>query len=449
MSPFLAITPLEGLQDALRGPVNYPPAILAYQVITFGVIYLLARRLRPRLHVLQPVGKVVGTVTRPVLTNKKVLLGVALVLPLIELLTGGYYVSVTYSVELFVLLAIGLNIVVGYTGLLDLGYVAFFAVGAYVYGVLASPQLFELVHHTIYVLVPNTGAQGIHISMLLLMPAAGITAALFGVLIGIPTLRLRGDYLAIVTLGFGEITRIFANNLDSPVNITNGPNGVIQIDPVYIGSYSFSDIHNHLGPVQIPHALNVFGLSNDTVGPFAILPFVNYYYLVLLLIVITVFFVARLATSRVGRAWTAIREDEVAAEVAGVNTRNLKLLAYASGGFFGGMAGAVYAAGQHLIAPDSFQLFISILVLCMVVVGGMGSIEGAAVGAIAIGVPYFLSSQLQSLRILIFGAVLVAMISLRPQGIVPNVQRRRELEQSIDEGSGAPHETTVGDVQAS
>jgi branched-chain amino acid transport system permease protein len=149
----------------------------------------------------------------------------------------------------------------------------------------------------------------------------------------------------------------------------------------------------------------------------------------------------------VGRAWSAIREDEVAAEIAGINTRNLKLLAYASGGFFGGMAGAIFAAGSTVIAPESFILFLSILVLCMVVVGGMGSIEGAALGAVAIGLPYFLFTQLLQIRILIFGLVLVLMIVFRPQGlIVPNVQRERELGEAVDEGTGAPHVTTVGDL---
>ena len=351
------------------------------------------------------------------LRNIYVLVAIGLLLPLVELLTGGYLITVTYSIELYVMLAIGLNIVVGFTGLLDLGYVAFFAVGAYVYGIFASPQLYEVTHQTLYFLVPQGPRPGIHISMWLLLPTAGLVAALFGVLIGIPTLRLRGDYLAIVTLGFGEITRIFANNLDSPINITNGPNGVINIDPIWIGNYSFGD-------------------PNHMLGPFRFTPFLNYYYLVFVLILITVFFVNRLATSRVGRAWGAIREDETAAEVAGINTRNLKLLAYASGGFFGGMAGAVFAAGQHIIAPDSFQLFVSILVLCMVVAGGMGSIPGSILGAVVVGAVYFLTSQFQYLSILVFGGLLVLLIILRPQGILPSAQRKLELE--VDDSAGLP-----------
>jgi branched-chain amino acid transport system permease protein len=415
---------LDILQAVLHGPFgDFPFAILAWQAILVGAIYLAVRLLRriPRVvfSPLRPVGRGASSALR----NIYVLVAIGLLLPLVELLTGGYLISVTYSIELYVMLAIGLNIVVGFTGLLDLGYVAFFAVGAYVYGLFASPQLYDVTHRTLYFLVPQGSAPGIHISMWVLLPVAGLVAALFGALIGIPTLRLRGDYLAIVTLGFGEITRIFANNLDTPINITNGPNGVINIDPIWIGNYSFGD-------------------PTHTLGPFQFTPFLNYYYLVFVLILITVFFVNRLASSRVGRAWGAIREDETAAEVAGINTRNLKLLAYASGGFFGGMAGAVFAAGQHIIAPDSFQLFVSILVLCMVVAGGMGSIPGSILGAVVVGAVYFLTSQFQYLSILTFGVLLVLLIILRPQGILPSAQRQLELE--VDEGSGLqPHNETL------
>ena len=417
---------IDTLVAAFHGPFGDQPfAVLAWQALIGGAIYLVARSLRGRMpgQVLAPL-HVAGHGISLVFRNRYALLSIGLMLPLIELLTGGYLLSVTYSIELYVLLAIGLNIVVGFTGLLDLGYVAFFAVGAYVYGLFASPQLYDITHQTLSFLVPQSGP-GYHISMLVLMPIAGCAAALFGVLIGIPTLRLRGDYLAIVTLGFGEITRIFANNLDEPVNITNGPNGLIDIDPVWIGNYSFGNPNNYLGPFHIP-------------------PFLNYYYLVLLLILITVFVVSRLERSRVGRAWAAIREDETAAQVAGINTRNLKLLAYASGGFFGGMAGAIYAAGQHLIAPDSFQLFVSILVLCMVVAGGMGSIPGAALGAVVIGAVYFLTTQLLYLRILIFGALLVLLITLRPQGFLPSAQRARELDETDQDPSlGGPAPSTA------
>jgi branched-chain amino acid transport system permease protein len=418
------MTFLDLLQAVLRGPFgDFPFLVLAWQAILVGSIYLAVRLLRGRIPKtafapLRPVGRGANAALR----NMYVLIAIGLLLPLAELLTGGYLISVTYGIELYVMLAIGLNIVVGFTGLLDLGYVAFFAVGAYVYGIFASPQLAEVTHQTLYFLVPQSSVPGIHNSMWVLLPVAGLVAALFGALIGIPTLRLRGDYLAIVTLGFGEITRIFANNLDTPVNITNGPSGVTSIDPIWIGSYSFGDPNHYL-------------------GPFRFTPFLNYYYLVFVLILITVFVVNRLVNSRVGRAWGAIREDETAAEVAGINTRNLKLLAYASGGFFGGMAGAVFAAGQHIIAPESFQLFVSILVLCMVVAGGMGSIPGSVLGAVVVGAVYFLTSQLQYLSILIFGILLVILIIFRPQGILPSAQRKLELE--VDESGLPPQAETL------
>jgi branched-chain amino acid transport system permease protein len=413
---------LDILQAVLHGPFgDFPFAVLAWQVLVGGAIFFAVRLLRRRIPrsvfgPLRPVGRGAAAGFR----NIYVLVAIGLLLPLVELLTGGYLITVTYSIELYVMLAIGLNIVVGFTGLLDLGYVAFFAVGAYVYGIFASPQLSALTQHNLYFLVPSGTTPGFHISMWLLLPIAGLVAALFGALIGIPTLRLRGDYLAIVTLGFGEITRIFANNLDAPINITNGPNGVINIDPIWIGNYSFGDPNHYL-------------------GPFRFTPFLNYYYLVFVLIIITVFVVNRLVTSRVGRAWGAIREDETAAEVAGINTRNLKLLAYASGGFFGGMAGAVFAAGQHVIAPESFQLFVSILVLCMVVAGGMGSIPGSVLGALVVGAVYFLTSQFQYLSILVFGGLLVLLIILRPQGILPSAQRQRELEVEETPAGLPPH----------
>jgi branched-chain amino acid transport system permease protein len=357
-------------------------------------------------------------INRP-LRSPWLFLAVAIALPLVELLTGGYLLSITYGVELFLMLAIGLNVVVGFTGLLDLGYVAFYAVGAYTYALLASPQLYDITHRTLYFLVPNNGAQGFHVSMWLILPLAGIMASVFGVLVGFPTLRLRGDYLAIVTLGFGEITRIFANNLDEPINITNGPRGVYDVDPIWVGGYSFGTSHQVLG--------------------FTIPPFLNYYYLLLLVILLTIFLVGRLAGSRVGRAWAAIREDELAAEAGGINTRNLKLLAYASGGFFGGMAGAIFAAGQHFIDPGSFGFFFSILVLCMVVVGGMGSIPGVILGSVVTGGLYFLTGQFGSYRVLIFGVLLVVVIILRPAGLLPSGRRKRELERvELEEGAIPP-----------
>jgi len=405
----------------MLGSVDVTPlVVLAAQVAAGGVLFYVGRLLLPPLRTwVLPPARATGRVINRPLRSPWLFLAVAIALPLVELLTGGYLLSITYGVELFLMLAIGLNVVVGFTGLLDLGYVAFYAVGAYTYALLASPQLYDITHRTLYFLVPNSGAQGFHISMWLILPLAGIMAAVFGVLVGFPTLRLRGDYLAIVTLGFGEITRIFANNLDEPVNITNGPRGVYDVDPIWLGGYSFGTSHQVLG--------------------FTIPAFLNYYYLLLLVILLTIFLVGRLAASRVGRAWAAIREDELAAEAGGINTRNLKLLAYASGGFFGGMAGAIFAAGQHFIDPGSFGFFFSILVLCMVVVGVMGSIPGVILGSVVTGGLYFLTGQFGSYRVLIFGVLLVVVIILRPAGLLPSGRRKRELERvELEEGAIPP-----------
>ena len=397
------------------GRVDVSPLVgLAVEIVLVAAAYLVGRRVLPSLRGagrpgggLARSGRGVGRAVAPVLRNPLVLLGAAIVLPLLEALNGSALLTQTFGIELFIMLAIGLNIVVGFTGLLDLGYIAFYAVGAYTFALLGSAQMAHVVSKTVYLLVPHSPAPGLHVSMWLVLPVAGAAAAIFGILLGYPTLRLRGDYLAIVTLGFGEIVRIFANNLDSPVNITNGPRGINNVDPIWIGPYSFGDPH-HLGPLLIQ-------------------PYLNYYFLLLVLIVVTVFFVSRLATSRVGRAWTAIREDELAAEAAGINTRNLKLLAYASGGFFGGLAGAVFAASQHFIDPGSFGFAFSILVLCMVVVGGMGSIPGVVVGGALVAGLYFFTGEFGELRVLAFGLLLILVIILRPEGLLPSRQRRREL----------------------
>jgi branched-chain amino acid transport system permease protein len=262
--------------------------------------------------------------------------------------------------------------------------------------------------------------------MIVVLPLAGLVAAFFGVLIGIPTLRLRGDYLAIVTLGFGEIIRIFANNLDFPVNLTNGPRGVYDVDPIRVGSFDFGAAHD------LPFSTPAFDLGplSSPGGPLTIPAYLNYYLLVLVLIMITVFFVSRLSTSRVGRAWAAIREDELAAEAAGIHTRNLKLLAYASGGFFGGVAGATFAAAGKFIDPTLFGFDQSIFILVLVVVGGMGTIAGVIVGSVLVVEAFYNTAQAGSLRVLIFGILLVIMIIIKPEGLLPNRQRKLELTEA-------------------
>lgn len=322
----------------------------------------------------------------------------------IDATLGRTWVRIIDVALLFILLALGLNIVVGYAGLLDLGYIAFFAVGAYAYALLASPQF------------------GVHWSFLLLLPLGALVAAFFGVLLGAPTLRLRGDYLAIVTLGFGEIIRIFLNNLNRPYNITNGPQGITLIDPLHIGSFSLSKTH--------------------TIAGLTIAPVHSYYFVFLACVVAAIFISRRLEDSRIGRAWVAIREDELAAAAMGINTRNVKLLAFAMGATFGGVAGGLFASFQGFISPESFTLLDSIMVLCMVVLGGMGNVGGVVVGAILLtalpealrhvgplqqswfGAIYIDPSDL---RMLLFGLALVLMMLFRPAGLWPSSIRRREL----------------------
>jgi branched-chain amino acid transport system permease protein len=328
---------------------------------------------------------------------------------LVDASGGRTWVRILDFALLYVMLALGLNIVVGFAGLLDLGYVAFYAVGAYLYALLASPHF------------------GLHLPFWALLPLGALVACAFGVLLGAPTLRLRGDYLAIVTLGFGEIIRIFLNNLNAPVNITNGPQGVNHIDPITVGGFSFD---------QPPELLGVA------------LPGVHaYYYLFLALTLLTVFIAYRLQDSRIGRAWAALREDEVAAEAMGVNTRNVKLLAFAMGATFGGVGGGLFAAFQGFVSPESFTLMESIMILCMVVLGGMGHIPGVVLGAILVtALPELLRyvGPLQQqvlgrvvvdpadLRMLLFGVGLVLVMLFRPQGLWPSATRARELHPDAD-----------------
>lgn len=332
---------------------------------------------------------------------------------LVDASLGRTWVRILDFALLYVMLALGLNIVVGYAGLLDLGYVAFFAVGAYVYALLASPHF------------------GIHLPFWALLPMGAGLAAVFGVLLGAPTLRLRGDYLAIVTLGFGEIIRIFLNNLNAPINVTNGPQGVNLIDPIKFGSFSLSQTHDLAGV----HFAAVH----------------NYYYLFLVLTLLIIFVSLRLQDSRIGRAWVAIREDETAAAAMGINTRNIKLLAFAMGATFGGVSGGLFAGFQQFVSPESFNLMESIMILCMIVLGGMGHIPGVVFGAVLLTVlpealryigplQYNLFGKVfvdpNDLRMLLFGIALVLVMLFRPAGLLPSKQRRRELtEEPLSEGT--------------
>ncbi|NHZ80617.1 ABC transporter ATP-binding protein [Massilia sp. CCM 8695] len=337
--------------------------------------------------------------------NMGVLLVVLLAFPFIAQNFGNSWVRMVDIALLYIMLALGLNIVVGFAGLLDLGYIAFFAVGAYVTGLLASPQFAVLLESVVNeyprlgewlvtLMGPQIRESGIHLSLWVIVPIAAATAGFFGALLGAPTLKLRGDYLAIVTLGFGEIVRIFMNNLNAPLNFTNGSQGINLIDPIRIFGVSLSG--------------EAGSGANVIVGGFS-MPSVNAHYFLFLAVCIGIVFVTgRLQHSRLGRAWVAIREDEIAAKAMGINTRNVKLLAFTMGASFGGVAGALYASFEGFVSPESFSLTESIAVLAMVVLGGIGHIPGVILGGLLLAtLPHLLRYVVEPLQMAVFGVVLL------------------------------------------
>jgi branched-chain amino acid transport system permease protein len=298
-----------------------------------------------------------------------------LAMPLYDFGQRAYWVRVIGYAGLYIILGLGLNVVVGFAGLLDLGYVAFYAIGAYTYALLAGGQF------------------DIHLSYWLILPIAGIVASLAGVLLGIPVLRMRGDYLAIVTLGFGEIIRLLATNL---TGLTNGSQGLYDLDKPLL-----------------------FGLQLKT-GT-------HFYYMIFVLLLVVLFITFRLDRSRIGRAWIAIREDEDVAQMMGVNTTYYKLLAFGIGALIGGLGGSVFAAWQGSIFPDNFNLFVSINVLCLIIIGGMGSLPGVIIGSFAlIALPDILR-EFRDYRLLLYGLLLVVMMVVRPEGFIPSKRMRLEL----------------------
>jgi len=353
--------------------------------------------------------------------NRFVLIAIAaialLILPLILQQGGNAWVRIADAALLYVLLALGLNIVVGYAGLLDLGYVAFYAIGAYLFGLLASPHLTD---H--FAWIAAMFPQGLHLPLWIVIPAAAALAGIFGILLGAPTLKLRGDYLAIVTLGFGEIIRVFLNNLDQPVNITNGPKGLNQIDSIHF-------FNQNLGrPVEI------FGFEVASVS--------LYYYLFLALVLFSVLICFRLERSRIGRAWMVIREDEIAAKAMGINTRNLKLLAFGMGATFGGVSGSMFAAFQNFVSPESFSLMESVMIVAMVVLGGIGHLPGVILGAVLLSalpeVLRYVAGPLQSmtggrldasiLRQLLIALAMISVMLIRPRGLWPSPDHGKSLQ---------------------
>ena len=339
-----------------------------------------------------------------------------LALPLFAAQFGHGWVRIMALALLYVMLALGLNIVVGYAGLLDLGYVAFYAVGAYLYALVASPHLTDN-FESLKAAYPN----GLHFPIWAVVPIAAAVAAVCGMVLGAPTLKLRGDYLAIVTLGFGEIIRVFMNNLEHPVNITNGPRGISQIDPMNVFGVDFGK------------PLDLFGYS--------IPPVALYYYLFLALVILTVIISHRLEVSRIGRAWMAIREDEIAAKAMGLNTRNLKLAAFGTSATFGGISGVLFASFMRGVYPESFVLMESVMIVAMVVLGGLGHIPGVILGALVLaGLPELLRHVAtpltamtdgrlgpEILRQLLIALAMIIIMLLRPKGLWPSPEHGKSL----------------------
>jgi branched-chain amino acid transport system permease protein len=286
---------------------------------------------------------------------------------------NNYYLDVLTTAGIYVVLALGLNIVVGMAGLLDLGYISFYAIGAYTYAILSTQ---------------------FGVPFWIGLPIGGMAAGSLGVVLGLVTLRLRGDYIAIVTLGFVQIIYLILKNWDS---VTNGPNGILNIPRPSLGSFLLQD------PIHL-------------------------YYLILLIVALTVFAVSRLIHSRVGRSWMAIREDEVAAQAMGVDTTRMKILAFGLGAFWAGLAGVFFSAKMAFVSPESFTFFESVFILTMVVLGGMGSIPGVILGAVVLIVLPEMFRGFESYRMLLFGGAMVLMMIFRPQGLIGNPRRKVELQ---------------------
>jgi branched-chain amino acid transport system permease protein len=370
----------------------------------------------------------------PASSRDKKSLGALVLLVLLPVLgfSNAYYFEIAIQIGIFVALALGLNIVVGFVGLLNLGFVAFYAIGAYLWAVFGSPQANQFIAGGWFPLSPNW-----FFVFLLLSIAVG---AATGVLLGLPVLRLRGDYLAIVTLGFAEVVRALVNNFDKPINLTNGPKGITPISKP---------------PLFFKPLLEFFGVQ---VADAALYP-LYFYFLVLLLVFVIILVTQRLENSRIGRAWKAIREDEIAASAMGVPVVRMKLLGFAVGASFASAVGVLFAAKQVFINPESFTFMESIGVLAMVILGGMGSVPGAILGATGVtilnlqllkGLSLWLNDMRQSGAVLsipllgdfsmanlpaqfepakyermIFGLILIVMMIFRPQGILPPKQESK------------------------
>ncbi|AFC30455.1 putative branched-chain amino acid ABC transporter permease [Paenibacillus mucilaginosus 3016] len=393
----------------LSRPSAQAVVLIAYALVTAASVHLLTKSVTAFLLLLASLLLLYYTSFS---NRTKWAAGAALIFLVIPLATSGgpayqSYMEVATQSGIYIAMALGLNIVVGFAGLLDLGFVAFFAIGAYTYGIFSTAQANHFIPGDLF---PLSGS-----SFWLFIVIGGFMAALFGVLLGLPVLRVKGDYLAIVTLGFGEIIRIIFNNLEKPVNITNGAMGISSIAPPTAGGYAFTH------PNQ-------------------------FYFIVMGLLVLIIFAVGRFEHSRLGRSWKAVRENEIAAQAMGIPLIRTKLTAFAIGASFSGMMGVVFAAKQTFIDPSSFTLLESTTILVMVVLGGMGSVPGVILGAALVTilnlqvltevtnwlnqltlqgvlqVPSALSPS--KMQRFIFGAILILMAVFRPNGLIASRNRR-------------------------
>ncbi|HVN53928.1 MAG TPA: hypothetical protein VMT46_06315 [Anaerolineaceae bacterium] len=382
----------------------------------------------------------------PMSSRTKAILGVVMALVLIPIIGARniFYLEVIFQIALFAALALGLNIVVGFAGMLNMGYVAFYAVGAYLWAIFGSQQLFLL--HSIPGTAPPTDKFFLPADTFYLFLFGGmILAALVGILLGLPVLRVRGDYLAIVTLGFGEVIRVLANNLDKPINLTNGPQGITPIQRPTLPGPLLAALNTVLTPV-VGHPVSQGDFYN-----------LFFYALSLLVAILVIVVVIRLDDSKVGRAWAAIREDELAASAMGIPIVRYKLLAFAVGASFAGVMGVIFAASRTFVSPESFNFMQSIGVLSMVILGGLGSIPGVILGAALVTILNLqvlqeLSLWLNSLRQsdaviplinfawknlsgqldpakyqrMLFGLILIVMMIYRQEGLIPAQRRKRQ-----------------------
>lgn len=438
---------LQTLWDRLTHSPAWPVIVLLYIATTTYLVTTAPRALQWRLLFLAGLLLIYYMPQRPVL--KLVYAGVVLVILVPFLgISNPFLLEIGFQICVFATLALGLNIVVGFAGLLDLGYIAFYAVGAYLWAFYGSQQLYNLTSVAGVQQVRPDFPFDANLFWLFLFLGIG-TAAITGILLGTPVLRLRGDYLAIVTLGFGEVIRVLANNLDKPINLTNGPQGITPIQRPELPGFLTS-----------PAVLEwLSGIARRNVGVGDIYGFF-FYGLALLILILTIVVAKRLENSKLGRAWTAIREDETAAIAMGIPLVRTKLAAFAIGASFSGAMGVVFAANRTFVSPETFSLIASISVLVMVILGGLGSIPGAIMGAAVVtllnidflqtlslelsrlrqgtgvipllGIPWSqLPNQLDPARYqrLVFGLILIVMMIFRPEGIIPSQRRKMEMHE--------------------